>query len=86
MTAFLLTALFSAATLVAIGALAATLRQYGPAALALHRQARACPVVLEGRYTIRVHSGAEWQAQVLRPDFTARKSAPSPARDWRAAA
>jgi len=85
MTAFLLTALFSAAALLAIGAIVGTLNRYGPAALALHRQARACPAMLEGSYAIRVHSGATWRAQVLRPDFTARKAL-APDHDWRAAA
>lgn len=77
MIAVLLSTLFAAAAVLAVGALAQAWQRYGAAALAVHDQLRACPETRELRYAVR-----EWPvrpavaspvgATIIRADFKRR--------------
>lgn len=80
MTAFLLTALFTACAALAIASIAASLRRYGPAALRLRSQLRECPEWREVQWRVTRIEVRTAGATVLRPEFgTTRRSVPQPA-------
>lgn len=81
MIAVLLSTLFLGAACLAAGSIAASLRRYGPAALALRAELAACPPHRELRVRIR-ETRMRPSATVLRPAFTTTGQAPSrqPAR------
>ncbi len=73
MTAILLTTLFAFGAFCAIGAIWTTVRRYGRSALALPDAIRSCETTRELRFSVR-EVRFDAQANVLRPDFTARRA------------
>ncbi len=86
MTGFLFTLLFAACALLALAAIAVSLRRYGPAALGLHGQLQECPEWREVRSTVTLTEFRPLGATVLRPDFRTDRPRTPARRALRAAA
>ncbi len=71
MAAILLTTLFAAAAVLALGAIGASWRQFGTAALALRDQLAACGTARELRFTLVTTEVRQVGATVYRPQFRA---------------
>lgn len=71
MIALLLVSLFTAAALLALGAMAHSLWRYGEAALAIHARLESCSDTREVRYLVRAVARPGY-GQVIRADFTRR--------------
>jgi hypothetical protein len=77
MTAIALTLLFTSTGLFALASIAATLHRYGASAVRLHKAVRASAQERELRFAItEFRVTLAEKAQILRPDFEARATAP----------
>ncbi len=65
----LIATLFAAATFLALAAIGASWRDHGAAALALHRQLKACGTTREFRFTLVTTEVRREGAMVYRPRF-----------------